>query len=254
MLIGEPMRRKNYSILFVIIIFSLGFIAGSNLYPRIIEKEVFTYLPSNISAAEGRTVEMKIPAVDANGNGVTGNLRTTVRPGTGLVLVSINDVLAQFDTQISGRVAAKAASNYTGISLEKLDVIYFIEVNADTIEGPSAGASMTISIVADLLNKSLNHSVAITGTIREDGSIGPVGAIIEKAKASRDAGANILLVPDGQGFEPNVTRQRSCKFDGKIEYCKVDYINKRKNLGDSIGIELVEVSDIKEALNYFLMN
>ena len=40
--------------------------------------------------------------------------------------------------------------------------------------------------------------VAATGTIREDGTVGAIGALVQKAVAVRESGARIFLVPEGQ--------------------------------------------------------
>ena len=40
--------------------------------------------------------------------------------------------------------------------------------------------------------------VVATGTINEDGSVGPIGALEQKAVAVKDAGGTLFLVPAGQ--------------------------------------------------------
>src|SRR3972149_2710510 len=66
-----------------------------------------------VFSAEDHQVTTYLPAVDEDGNGVIGSLYTTVKPGSGLVLVNVNSLLAQFDTQLSGRTAAQAAARYS---------------------------------------------------------------------------------------------------------------------------------------------
>ena len=85
---------------------------------------------------------MPIVAVEKNGGGVIGKVITTVKPGTGLVLVNINSILAQYDTQYSGRTAAHAAANYTRMNLSNWDVIYTMVIDAQVVEGPSAGGAI----------------------------------------------------------------------------------------------------------------
>ncbi len=238
-------------IIWVIVIFSAGLVIGPKLYPVTVKE--MRYVPAELpNFADGKTVETGIPAVDSSGRGVVGSLITTVRPGKGLVLVSINDVLAQFDTQLSGRVAAKAAEIYTNISMDNFDIIYLIKVNASLIEGPSAGSTMAVSIVAALLNKTLDGKVMMSGTISEDGTVGPVGMILEKANAAKSAGAGTFLVPAGQGSESNVESVKECSFTDSIEYCKVEYVQTKKNLGEGLGIRIAEVSNLGEAMKYFL--
>ena len=40
--------------------------------------------------------------------------------------------------------------------------------------------------------------VALTGTIAEDGSVGPIGALVQKAIAVQRSGARYFIVPAGQ--------------------------------------------------------
>jgi PDZ domain-containing secreted protein/Zn-dependent protease len=65
------------------------------------------------------------------------------------------------------------------------------------VGGPSAGPVYALAIT-DMLDRSDDangRAVAATGTIAEDGSVGPVGGVPEKAIAAEGAGADVLLVP-----------------------------------------------------------
>ena len=42
-----------------------------------------------------------------------------------------------------------------------------------------------------------NESVTMTGTIGEDGSIGPVSGVLEKARAAAASGKTLLILPEG---------------------------------------------------------
>ncbi|MCX6818927.1 MAG: hypothetical protein NT129_02905 [Candidatus Aenigmarchaeota archaeon] len=250
------LRIKNTNLVFIIIaLFLLGFIAGIYYPPEKIAKEETKYRMQLLSITGERTIEMIVPAVDENGNGVAARLITRVRPATsgyGMMLVSINDVLAQADTQLSARTAAKAAEKYTGIELTDFDIIYAIKVNASVIEGPSAGAAMAVSVVAALENRTIAKTVMITGTIAEDGTIGPAGAVTEKARAAKDNNITVFLVskdtPDPQEFG----KQRNCYNIDKIEYCEIDYVQKDTNMTLE-GITIQKVEKLEEALGYFIV-
>ncbi|MEM7819251.1 MAG: S16 family serine protease [Candidatus Aenigmatarchaeota archaeon] len=242
--------RISDLIFIVIIVFLIGFLFGLGSIPKEIKK-TSEFKQQNINET---IIEIGIPAVDSKGNGVVGKLETIVRPGTGLVLVNINNVLAQYDTQYSGRVAAKVASEYTKTNMSNLDVIYNIKVNASIVEGPSAGASMALSIILALENKKSNPNVMITGTINEDGTIGPVGAIYEKALAAKNANATIFLVPQDQSTQYGYKRERECKKFDFIEYCSIKYIAEKINIGESLNITVKEVRNIDDAVKYFIQN
>jgi len=246
--------RKNDFVFSIIVIFMLGVIIGTYISPVkevVVEKRVL----SPVTIPENGGVEVQIPALDSNGNGVMGKLVTHVREGSGLVLVNINNVFAQPDTQQSGRIAAKAASDYTGIDLSNIDIIYNVIVNASVIEGPSAGASMAISVVFALENRTIDSGVVITGSIREDGTIAPVGAIAAKARAAKENGATRFLVPANQSVDSEVTREKKCETKEEngftVESCTIRYETSPVNIGMSLGIEVIEVSTLAEAVGYF---
>lgn len=254
---GKKLRVKPVDLVLALLaIFLAGFVLGNYNSPfykvQTVKEETIKYVPLNVSA-DGHKVEMSVPAVDSEGSGVSAKLTTSVRPGTGLVLVAVNSILAEYSTQYSGRVAAGVAGNYTMFDMNDFDVIYTIDVNATAIEGPSAGAAMAVSIIAALQNKTLPEDVMITGTISSDGTIGPAGAIAEKAKAAKESGARVFLVPKGQSYEySNVTRERTCKSMDGAEYCTVNYSEKKINIGERLNMTIIEVSEISEAMKYFL--
>lgn len=197
------------------------------------------------------TVTLDAPAVDNSGNGVVTLLRVEARPGTGRTLVDINGILFFVDTQNSIQIATEVAANYTHVKLSDIDLIYSVETNASVIEGPSAGAALTISTIAALEGKQLNHSVMITGTINPDGSIGPVGGIPAKAKASKDAGATLFLVPQGQGIQTTYTPVQQCQQIGLITYCTTEYKASSVDVSKDLGINVAQVNNIQDALPYF---
>ncbi len=240
-------RVKKWDMGFVVVVvFLVGFITASLVLPQ---TQITNFKPV---ALEGqKSVELTIAAVDAEGNGVTGLLVAAVRPGSGQVLVSINDVLAQFDTQLSARTAALAASRYTKLDTSKLDIIYTIKVNASVIEGTSAGASMAVATVLALQDKTPAPHVAMTGAIDENGNVFDVGGVLEKAQAVKAHGIELFLVPEGQSTTMQRNRVRSCRQVGAITYCRVEYESSPVNIGETVGIEVKEVKTLAEAIGYF---
>lgn len=208
----------------------------------------------NISTSK---VEIYVPAVDSEGNGVITTLEVQAIPGEGRVLSNIENLLFWIDTQQSIQVAKEVAEKVTKVNTSKVDLIYTIETNASIIGGPSAGAALTIATIAVLENKSLNKSVMITGTINQRGEIGQVGGIIAKAHAAKEIGAKLFLVPEGQATQYTYKPITECKeysipgFYRKI--CSTEYKKEKVDLSKDLGIEVREVSNIEEALEYFLV-
>lgn len=72
-----------------------------------------------------------------------------------------------------------------------------VTYNLNDIGGPSAGMMFSLAVIDKLSPGELNSGkfVAGTGTIAEDGSVGPIGGISHKIEASREAGAELFLAP-----------------------------------------------------------
>lgn len=250
------LKIRRFDLVFYLFTFLfIGFVLGTHFSPlfkeKIVIKPEIIYLPGN--GSNGVSVEMPIVAVDNRGEGVIGKLVTTAKPGTGLVLVNINNVLAQYDTQLSGRTAAKAASNFTQIDLQKWDIIYTIIVDANVIEGPSAGGVMALSVVAALENRTVNHSVAMTGTINEDGTLGPAGGIKAKATVAKENDVTLFLVTANQSYDTSRKSETECSDINGTNYCEVKYKETKINFSDELGINIVEVNNIEEAAQYFFI-
>ena len=75
---------------------------------------------------------------------------------------------------------------------------YDIHVNViggGKIDGPSAGAAITICIISALLKKGIRQDLAVTGEISLRGNIKPVGGIFEKIYGARRKGIKLAVVP-----------------------------------------------------------
>ena len=205
--------------------------------------------------SEGHTVIMHAPAVAKTSTGELTGVATefviTVAPGSGHVYIETWP-LAEVDMQASARLATQVAGRVLQVDMSKYDV--FIQVHADTsiIGGPSAGATMTVGIIAALMGWDVNPKVMMTGMINPDGSIGPVGGILEKASAAHQAGAEVFLIPEGQRIQ-YVQETQKKEIGGIIQIINtktqpVDVVEYAK---ERWGLTVVEVKDIYEAVYYF---
>jgi PDZ domain-containing protein len=82
-------------------------------------------------------------------------------------------------------------------AVESPDIPLDVEIDSGEVGGDSAGLAFTLSIIDALTPGSLmgDHTVAVTGTINLDGTVGHVGGVAQKAVAARRAGAQYMLVP-----------------------------------------------------------
>lgn len=75
---------------------------------------------------------------------------------------------------------------------------YDIHVNVvggGKIDGPSAGAAITVCIISALTNRPIRQDIAITGEISLRGNIKPVGGIFEKIYGARRKGIKLVAIP-----------------------------------------------------------
>ncbi|MDJ0292630.1 magnesium chelatase domain-containing protein, partial [Bacillus safensis] len=98
---------------------------------------------------------------------------------------------------------------------------YDIHVNViggGKIDGPSAGAAITICIMSALLEKPIRQDLAITGEISLRGKIKPVGGIFEKIYGARRKGIKLVTVPkDNENEIPKGLEDIEVKAISSIE-------------------------------------
>jgi PDZ domain-containing protein len=103
-----------------------------------------------------------------------------------------------------------------------------VKISTTDIGGPSAGLAFTLALIDELTSGNLmgtSHVVA-TGTISDDGSVGAIGALEQKAVAVKASGADLFLVPAGQSADE---MKRARKAAGS-------------------GVKIVQVATLDEAL------
>jgi PDZ domain-containing protein len=84
-----------------------------------------------------------------------------------------------------------------------------IAIQAGDVGGPSAGMMHTIAIIDSLTEGELTGGrvIAGTGTIDLDGNVGSIGGIRQKVVAAEAAGADFILVPQGN-YDSALTAER----------------------------------------------
>jgi PDZ domain-containing protein len=80
---------------------------------------------------------------------------------------------------------------------------FTLNIALDEIGGPSAGLMFTLGIIDKLRPADLTGGriIAGTGTIDDDGDVGPIGGIPQKLVGAKNAGAQLFLVPAGNCAE-----------------------------------------------------
>jgi len=240
------MNKKNNKLIifiFIPVVFVIGLLLG-----LIITNER-TVTIENVQGISSNSIQKQIPIVGVteDGKGIVASMLVEVKPGTGLVLVNVNNVLADYVSQLSARKAAKVAANVTKKDLSNLDIIYSIKANAKVIAGPSAGAAMTLATIAALENKTIIDSVFITGGIEEDGTISVVGNVREKSQAAKESNATVFLVPEAV-YNVGYKTVKECEQRENINYCEISYLPNNSDLSELLGIKVIPVRTIQEAV------
>jgi len=79
---------------------------------------------------------------------------------------------------------------------EKYDIHIHLPAGAVPKEGPSAGVTLTTSLVSLLTQRKVRHDIAMTGEITLYGKVLSIGGVREKVLAAKKAGINMVLLPE----------------------------------------------------------
>jgi hypothetical protein len=170
-------------------------------------------------------------------------LAVEIVPGKGRVLVETTPLMGVI-FQDAANTAVFVAQNRTRVSLTQSDIIFSIEAEDEipAVDGPSAGALMTLLVIAALTGDDLRQDVTLTGTIDESGGIGRIGGVIAKAEAARDAEKTLLILP-GENRETVRFVQKMTSINGiTVIEQQPETIDTESYIEETVGIE-VEFAD-----------
>ncbi|MEK6958735.1 MAG: S16 family serine protease [archaeon] len=182
--------------------------------------------------------EIRVFAVTEDEVGMAADLFLTTMAGTGKVAFITSSSLVGKDTQTTGNIALDIAQEKTGVDISKKNFIFDIQANASEVDGPSAGAAMTLLMYSVLEERPLPKEVGITGTINSDGSVGVVGGVFAKAKVASEVGIKLLMIPRGEA-------NQVYNDNGKATS-----VNLLKYGPEELGMKIVEVDTIDDVLKY----
>lgn len=132
-----------------------------------------------VSGYIGSTLEIEAAVFPAKENG-TGQVR-------------FNDTAGSM-AKDSVFNAASVIRKLTDKDIKDYD-IHVNVIGGGKIDGPSAGAAITVCVISALLEKPLRQDIAITGEISLRGKVKPVGGIFEKIYGARRKGIKTVIVP-----------------------------------------------------------
>jgi predicted S18 family serine protease len=182
-------------------------------------------------------------------NGSMMNISVEIRPGQGRILVQTTPLMG-IVFQDAANTAVYVAQNKTGVGLTGSDVIFSIESEhqISSVDGPSAGALMTLVMIAALKNQPLDPTVTLTGTIDKEGHVGAIGGVIEKATAAQENKKTLFLLPKENSELVQYTTKRT-SYGGLILIERVpERISAQDYIQKNIGINVTIVDSIDDVI------
>ena len=107
-----------------------------------------------------------------------------------------------------------------------------IDTDSQNIGGPSAGLMFTLEIINQLTEDDITDGLRIagTGTIRRDGTVGPIGGVKQKVFGAIDAGATVVFIPAANYEDAllaagdDITVVRVETIDDPLNFLNVDLV------------------------------
>lgn len=252
-------KTNSNAIIFIAALLILAFLAGTQTNylqnkptPTPIQQATPTPTPSEQQfVGEGitRMLTIDLPAVNKRNEGVLAKLNIEARSGTGRIYIDYSQgaPLLGSETQNSILTAVSVAKDISGKSLKNTNLYYSLSTDAQEVGGGSAGAATAIATSALLSGKEIRQGFIITGTISEDGIIGKVGRILEKAQAAKKAGYTTFLVPDGEAYTTLTKEECNNTNVGSVEITSCNDNSQAKSVQELVGIDVIEVSNVRQA-------
>jgi ATP-dependent Lon protease len=105
---------------------------------------------------------------------------------------------------------------------DRSDFHVHVPAGATPKDGPSAGVTLTVSLVSLLCGIPVPSDLAMTGEITLRGKVLPVGGIKEKVIAAKSAGVKTVILPDKnekdlEDVSPGVKQALTFRFVSEIE-------------------------------------
>lgn len=179
------------------------------------------------------------------------NISTETRSGKGRVLVQTTPLMGVV-FQDAANTAVFVAQQETGVSLSGSDVIFSIASDQEIpgVDGSSAGALMTLLTISAINGTELNDSITLTGTIDDEGNVGEIGGVFEKATAAEAGGKTLFLLPR-ENSELVTYKLVSRKIGGIDVVQRVpETVDAEEYIEENVGINVEYVDTIEDVLEY----
>jgi predicted S18 family serine protease len=179
------------------------------------------------------------------------NISVEIRSGKGRVLVQTTPLMGII-FQDAANTAVFVAQQETGVSLSGSDVIFSITADNEIpgVDGSSAGALMTLITIAAINGTELNNSITLTGTIDNEGNVGAIGGVFEKAEAAEAGGKTLFLLP-GENSELVIYNSVERKIGSFTVVERVpEVVDAEQYIEEEVDIDVQYVDTIDDVLIY----
>ncbi|QLC50017.1 hypothetical protein HWN40_07070 [Methanolobus zinderi] len=178
-----------------------------------------------------------------------------INSGKGRVLVQTVPLMGVV-FQDAANTASFVAQDVTGTSLAGSDTIFSITAEQEIpgVDGPSAGALMTLITISAIEGEPLNPDITVTGTIDDEGNIGSVGGLVEKAQAASNSGKELFLIPEENRMLTidDINEQRI--GDIVISNQNSETFEAESYIEEEVGIDVEYVENIDDVIAYAFTN
>lgn len=185
---------------------------------------------ASFARCEG-SISQFVPAVVGDDGGLV-NVTMSLVPGDGIVYSTVYPRIG-LTTQESIDDAVFYAHGIAGKS-QDCDVLVSFSSNFGTgyVDGPSAGAALTVMAYALIEGGTLRDDAIMTGTIEPSGEIGPVGGLFEKARGAAEMGADYFITPVESFYEMLLLR----------------------NIEGETGMRVIQAQRVEDVIGFMIYN
>jgi len=198
---------------------------SANRLEKYLGNRIFTY---DVKDSEDRVGIVKGMAWTAAG-GDTLPVESVIMKGTGKLVLTgqLGDVMQESAKIAYGYVRANAKKYGIDEDFYKsTDIHIHFPEGAIKKDGPSAGVTITTSIISALTNKKVRSSVAMTGEVTLTGRVLAIGGLKEKSIAAFRAGIEEIIIPKEN--EKDIIKIPT-SVRNKLKITPVDYVEEVLN-------------------------
>jgi predicted ATP-dependent protease len=179
------------------------------------------------------------------------NVTVEIRPGRGRVLVNTTPLMGEL-FQDAANTAAYVAQQKTGRDLSQSDVIVSIVADSEVpaVDGGSAGTLMTLLMCSVIEGVQPPGDLIMTGTIDQAGHVGAIGGVVDKAKAAKENGKTLLLLPRENSQLVRYTETPRSYHGFTVIQRVPERIDAKEYLESEIGIRVEYVDSIDDVLGF----